>query len=117
MISKVTHHTYPTGTVEANLATSLQRRLGSVLERLFDRVGNTPMLIGLFIAGVGLVLLIGVIMDADWVLEGGNGRRNIASISRRYGRKTARVLMGLLACAFLAGGLVFAAWSHFTTKR
>ncbi len=75
------------------------------------------MLIGLFIAGIGLVMLIGVLMDADWMLEGGNGRHNIASISRRYGRKTARVLMGLLAGAFLAGGLIFAAWAHFTTKE
>lgn len=73
----------------------------------FEKIQSNPSLAGLFIAGVGVALLIAVIMDADWILEGGNGFFNIASISKYFGRNTARILMGILFIILIGSGLIF----------
>ncbi|WP_417786540.1 Imm17 family immunity protein [Tenacibaculum sp.] len=77
-------------------------------ESLFENIRNNGTLAGTIIAGLGLVLLIAVIVDSDWVLEGGNGFFNIASISHMFGRTTARVLMGLLAVVIMGSGCLIA---------
>ncbi|SFM22755.1 Imm17 family immunity protein [Marinobacter zhejiangensis] len=77
-------------------------------ESLFESIRNDGTLAGSVIAGLGVLLLVAVIVDSDWVLEGGNGFFNIATISRMFGRTVARVLMGLLAMAIIFAGCLIA---------
>jgi len=77
-------------------------------ESIFNQIRNNAKLAGSLIAVLGLLLLIAVFMDSDWVLEGGNGFFNIATISHMFGRKTARILMGILAIIIIGAGLLIA---------
>lgn len=56
-------------------------------------------------------MLIAVLLDADWMLEGGNGFFNIASISKHFGRTFARILMGVLSIVIIFIGLL-TSWSY-----
>lgn len=72
----------------------------------FNNLREHPALAGLVIAGFGLIMLIAAIMDADWLIEGGNGTFNIAWVSNRFGRKTAQTLMGILSVIIMLSGLL-----------
>ncbi len=74
-------------------------------EELFSKIRNNPSLAGYLIALIGVGLLIAVLMDADWMLEGGNGFFNIASISKMFGRNVARILMGIVSVGIIFSGL------------
>lgn len=78
---------------------------------LFENIRNNPALAGYAISGIGVFLLIAVILDANWMLEGGNGFFNIATISKMFGRNTARVLMGILCIIIIAAGLLIV-WGY-----
>lgn len=77
-------------------------------ESLFESIRNNGSLAGFVMAGLGGILLVAVVADSDWVLEGGNGRFNIATIGKIFGRTTARVLMGLLSVVIIAAGFLIA---------
>ena len=55
-------------------------------------------------AAVMLVLIIGLILDWDWILEPGGGYFNIAYWIETFGRKTIRIAYGAV---FLIGMLAF----------
>ncbi len=80
-------------------------KTNNFFENLFSNIRNNPSLAGYLIALVGAGLLIAVLMDADWMLEGGNGLFNIASISKMFGRNVARILMGILSLGIIFSGL------------
>lgn len=61
---------------------------------------------GIVIAVIGLICLIAVIMDADWMLEANrNGRFNIGTIVSIWGRKAGRIIMGTLSVIIILSGL------------
>lgn len=80
-------------------------KMNNFFEQLFEDIRSKPALAGYIIAAIGLGLLIAVIMDADWMLEGGNGFFNIASISKMFGRNIARILMGIVSIIIMLSGL------------
>lgn len=84
------------------------KETNNFFESLFENIRNNGTVAGLVIAGLGLVLLIAVLMNASWMLEGGNGFFNIATISKMFGRTTARVLMGVLSVIIIVAGLLIA---------
>ena len=43
-----------------------------------------------------LLIILGLILDWDWVVEPGGGYINIASFIEMFGRKTVRILYGLI---------------------
>ena len=62
----------------------------------------------LFVAACGLLILLGAILDWDWVLQGDGRIMNIAWISNMFGRTIARILMGIVGSIILAlGTLMF----------
>lgn len=81
-------------------------KIGDFFNDLFEKIKSNPALAGYVISGLGVVLLIAVIMDADWMLEGGNGFFNIATISRMFGRGIARILMGIVSVLIIIAGLL-----------
>ncbi|MFL0095259.1 Imm17 family immunity protein [Tenacibaculum maritimum] len=83
-------------------------KFSSFFDNLFNNIRSNPSLAGFVISGIGGIMLIAVIMDADWMLEGGNGFFNIASISNYFGRNIARVLMAFLSIIIIAAGLLIA---------
>ncbi len=83
-------------------------KTNNFFETLFESIRNNGTIAGLVIVGLGVILLIAVILNADWMLEGGNGFFNIATISKMFGRNTARVLMGILSVIIIIAGLLIA---------
>lgn len=81
-------------------------KIGDFFNNLFEKIKSSPVLAGLFIAGLGLFMLIAVIRDADWMLEGGNGFFNIATITKMFGRGLARILMGIASILIIIAGLL-----------
>lgn len=81
-------------------------KISNFFNQLFSDIQNKPATGGYLISGIGVILLIAVIMDADWMLEGGNGFFNIATISKMFGRGAARVLMGILSIVIIIAGLL-----------
>jgi len=77
------------------------------MENIAKYFSENQHVFGIFLSAVGGFLLLAVIMDWDWILEGGNGPFNIASISKYFGRNAARVLMGILSCVIIASGLAY----------
>lgn len=83
-------------------------KINEFFGKFFEKMQSNPALAGLFIAGVGVILLIAVIMDADWMLEANkNGRFNIGTIVSIWGRTVGRVVMGIISAVIIACGLAF----------
>ncbi len=77
------------------------------MENLAEYFSKNQHVFGLLLVAVGGFLLLAVVLDWDWILEGGNGPFNIASISKYFGRNVARILMGILSCVIIASGLAY----------
>lgn len=78
------------------------------MEKLEDFFQNNPHYFGLILLLAGLVLLIGVIKDWSWIFQGDGRVFNIEWFSTTFGRKGARVVMGILAVVLvLLGGIWF----------
>lgn len=86
-------------------------KISEFFDNLFADIQNNPSLAGYLMACTGVILLIAVLMDADWMLEGGNGFFNIASISKMFGRGVARILMGIVCVLIIIAGLLIA-WGN-----
>lgn len=67
---------------------------------------------GLVLVAAGLLLLLGAIRDWDWVLEGNGSRMNAAWISNTFGRKTARIFVGICGSIIALSGLVLFLLRH-----
>lgn len=69
-------------------------------------IENHPEYGYLIAASLFLLVLIGIILDWDWVVEPGGGYINIAYYIEMFGRKTVRlvygiiILIGTLACLY-----------------
>ena len=59
----------------------------------------------LLVAAGGLLLLLGAILNWDWVLEGDGRMINIAWISNQFGRNVARIIVGINGCIILVLGV------------
>lgn len=60
----------------------------------------------LIVAAVGLLILLGAILNWDWVLEGDGRIMNIAWISNMFGRTVARILIGIPGSIIVALGVL-----------
>ncbi|QIU96679.1 Imm17 family immunity protein [Bacteroides faecium] len=60
----------------------------------------------LFIAASGLLILLGAILNWDWVLEGDGRMMNIAWVSNKFGRTVARILVGISGSVLLVIGIL-----------
>ncbi len=89
----------------------LYQKLGDTMGGLFEYIRERPVLAGFVIAGIGLFMLIALIMDADWMLEGSGSGFNIASVSKIFGRKTARIIMAIPCILLILAGLGMA-WGY-----
>lgn len=58
--------------------------------------------LGFVFVAFGAIILVGAWLDWDWILEGDGTIMNIAWISNTFGRKVARIIMGI------GGGLIMA---------
>lgn len=76
------------------------------METITDFMSTNPQYGYLFGAVVLIFLIIGLILDWDWILEPGGGYFNIAYWIKTFGRKTIRIVfgtllfIGLLACLY-----------------
>ena len=71
----------------------------------------------LIVAAIGLLFLIGAIRDWDWVLEGDGRIMNIAWVSNTFGRRTARILVGISgAMIMILGVIYFWLWNAHLSK-
>lgn len=73
------------------------------MEQITDFVSANPQYGYLIVAGLFLIVLIGLLLDWDWVVEPGGGYFNIAYFIEMFGRKTVRLVMGsvMLICIIL----------------
>lgn len=60
----------------------------------------------LFVAACGLLILLGAILNWDWVLEGDGRIMNIAWVSHTFGRNVARILIGTTGGIMLVVGIL-----------
>ncbi len=81
-------------------------KIDKFFDEHFKYVQERPWLAGILIIIIASIVLIGVIKDADWVLEGGHGSWNFAFISNAFGRTAARILVGILASIIILFGVV-----------
>lgn len=66
------------------------------MDKLREFINANPRY-GFLIAAVALVIfLIGILLDADWVLEPGGGYFNTAYFIEKFGRKTVRLYFGIM---------------------
>ena len=77
------------------------------MDKLQNFFYTNPHYFGLFFAGAGLFLLVGVILDWDWVMQRGEGAFDLLKLSHHFGRTTARVVMGILAGLCIACGVFY----------
>lgn len=84
------------------------------MDKLRELVATNPEYGYLMVCGGLVIVLIGVIMDADWVLEPGGGYFNIAYWTEKIGRKNMRLIMGsaLIFAIICCLGLYF----YYTSK-
>lgn len=62
--------------------------------------------VGLVGVAVGLLFLLGAILNWDWVLQGDGRCFNIAWVCNTFGRKTARILVGISGSVIILCGIV-----------
>lgn len=62
--------------------------------------------LGLAVVAVGLLFVLGAILNWDWVLEGDGRIMNIAWISDKFGRKAARILVAINGAIIILAGIV-----------
>ncbi len=87
--------------------TQLMESPNDFFDNLFEYLKTHPKWAGLLIFLLGLIMLIALIINANWMLEGGAGY-NIASFSKDFGRKPARILMVVpVVILMIAGILIF----------
>ena len=71
----------------------------------------------LIVVACGLLFLIGAIRDWDWVLEGDGRIFNMAWVSNTFGRRVARILVGISgAVIMILGVLYFWLWNKHLSK-
>lgn len=74
------------------------------METVTNFLSTNPHYAYLIGSGVMLVLIIGLILDWDWILEPGGGYFNSAYFIKAFGRKTVRIAYGII---FFIGFLAF----------
>lgn len=84
---------------------TLTDKINTFFETHFENTKANPPFAGIMIFLIGLIILIGVIKNSNWVLEGGNGSWNFAFISNTFGRNTARILVGIISIVIIFFGI------------
>lgn len=85
------------------------------MEKLQDFFYKNPHYFGLFFIAAGLVLLLGALLDWDWVIQTGEGPFDLLKLSQRFGRGTARVVMGIIAVLAITCGVFY--FLFYTFKK
>ena len=80
------------------------------MEQISDFFSTNPEYGYLFGAGAFLFIIIGLILDWDWVVEPGGGYFNIAYFINMFGRKTIRIVYGLIMLL----GVLSCLYGYFT---
>ena len=87
------------------------------MDQLQEFFYQNPEYFGLFFSAMGIFLLIGVICDWDWIIENGEGIMDPVKMAKRWGRKGARIWMGILSTlCILLGLLYFVAYGYFLNQ-
>jgi len=84
------------------------------MDKFFDEITNyvksRPALIGVFIALVGLFLLLGSIFNWNWIFGDVSpatySLRKIDGLINLFGRKTARVIFGAISSVIILLGVL-----------
>lgn len=66
------------------------------MDKLKEFITANPKYGFLIAAGAFIIFLIGIVLDADWVLEPGGGYFNTAYFIDKFGRKTVRLYYGII---------------------
>ncbi|AEH02099.1 immunity 17 family protein [Lacinutrix sp. 5H-3-7-4] len=80
------------------------------MEQITEIMTSNPQYGYLLGAGVFLFIIIGLILDWDWVVEPGGGYFNIAYFINAFGRKTVRIVYGLIMLI----GIIICLFGYFT---
>lgn len=80
------------------------------MEQITEFMTSNPQYGYIFGIVIFVFLIIGLILDWDWVVEPGGGYFNIAYFIETFGRKTVRIVYGLIL--FL--GILFCLYGFFS---
>lgn len=84
------------------------------MEKIKSYFTSHPEFFGFVFIGIGILLIVGVICNWDWILEGDGRVFNIAWFSNVFGRTAARIIYGILGLLFILIGLIwFVLYSGF----
>lgn len=77
----------------------------NTLQDIWDKFPKKYII--LVVPAAGLLVLLGAILNWDWVLEGDGRIMNIAWISNMFGRKAARVIIGINGAIIFIVGMIY----------
>ncbi len=99
-------------TTNTGFLTQTMENLNNIASEWFDYLRANPKYSGLAIAGFGLIMLIALIKDADWMLERDSGGFwTLDDKIEVFGRKTMRILMAIPCIVLIVFGLfMFFIW-------
>jgi hypothetical protein len=81
------------------------------MEKAQKFLSDNPVYCGVMILAVGIVLFAACLFDWDWLFGNVNpgtyNTRKIDGLVNVFGRKTARIICGILSFMMIAGGLMW----------
>ena len=88
------------------------------MEKIQQYLSDNPAAYGTFLILLGLFLLLGAVFDWNWIFGDVSpvnySFRKIDGIINFFGRKTARVLFGIVSVAIMLGGIL---WIYASLKN
>lgn len=79
------------------------------MEQITEVMTSNPQYGYLLGIGVFLFIILGLILDWDWVVEPGGGYFNIAYFINAFGRKTVRIIYG----SIMLIGVIICLYGYF----
>lgn len=94
-----------------NFLTQITEKANTFFENIFKNFQNTHQIGGLIISGIGIIMLIAVLFNANWILDTRGHHSWFNTILEMVNRKTARILMGILCIILIISGLLISLYS------
>ncbi|MBS9773974.1 MAG: hypothetical protein KGV59_02290 [Tenacibaculum sp.] len=93
-------------TTNTEFLTQITENLNNITSEWFEYLRENPKWAGLVIAGFGLIMLISLIINADWMLEGNGGFWSMADKIEIFGKKTMRIVIAIPCIGLIIAGLL-----------
>lgn len=94
-----------------NFLTQTTEKISLFFENISDNLQSTPQIGGLVISGIGVIMLIAVLLNANWILDTRGHSSWFNTFLEMVSRKTARILMGILCVMLIISGILISLYS------